>query len=114
MRTGIIDLQRKFVEMDTDNSKALDRDEFRAAMRANRLTFSDAQLDTLFQFFGERCHWFSCYFRSVLTLLLLLVDTDKSGTIDYVELLNGLRVSYTVFMSVRGMLTFCLQRLFSL
>eukprot|EP01034_Spumella_vulgaris_P024624 gene24624-30992_t len=66
---GIIDLQRKFIEMDTDNSKALDKNEFRAAMQANQVTFSDKQLDTLFAHF----------------------DADRSGTIDYVELLNGLR-----------------------
>ena len=71
MAIGIIELQRKFIEMDTDNSKSIDKNEFKIAMQANKLTFSDAQLSSLFAYF----------------------DSDRSGAIDYNELLNGLRVS---------------------
>ena len=50
---GIIELQRKFIEMDTDNSKSLDGNEFKAALKANNLTFSDPQIASLFNFFGK-------------------------------------------------------------
>lgn len=67
--SGIIDLQRKFIDMDIDGSKSLDIDEFRAAMKKDNMTFTDQQLHSLFHYF----------------------DTDGSQTIDYTELLNGLR-----------------------
>mmetsp|Transcript_6765 Transcript_6765/g.11360 ORF Transcript_6765/g.11360 Transcript_6765/m.11360 type:complete len:793 (-) Transcript_6765:183-2561(-) len=66
---GIIELQRKFVEMDTDGSKSLDYAEFKAAILKDKLAFSESQLQSLFKYF----------------------DADGSGSIDYDELLYGLR-----------------------
>eukprot|EP01039_Chlorochromonas_danica_P002309 gene2309-2530_t len=67
--TGIIDLQRKFIELDVDNSKALDLSEFKVALSKCGIPFSDAQAQSLFTF----------------------LDKDSNGGIDYQELLNGLR-----------------------
>lgn len=50
---GIIDLQRRFIEMDIDGSKCLDMNEFRQAMIKNQLTFSEDQLKILFDYFGK-------------------------------------------------------------
>ena len=51
---GIIDLQRRFLlESDSDGSKDLSYDEFRRAMLGCQLAFSDAQLLSLFQYFGN-------------------------------------------------------------
>lgn len=66
---GIIALQRKFVEMDTDGNKTLDKEEFKNTVKALDIPFSEDQLSTVFSYF----------------------DSDKSGTIDYSELLKGLR-----------------------
>jgi Ca2+-binding EF-hand superfamily protein len=50
---GIIDLQRRFLlESDSDGSKDLSYDEFRRALLGCQLAFSDAQLLSLFQYFG--------------------------------------------------------------
>lgn len=51
--SGIIELQRKFQEMDTDHSKALSKDEFRIALQNNNISFSIDQFDSLFQFLGN-------------------------------------------------------------
>ena len=51
--TGIIELQRKFVEMDKDGSKSLDYGEFRQALLTSKLTFSEDQLQVLFGYFGK-------------------------------------------------------------
>jgi len=67
--SGVIDLQRKFIEMDVDGSKSLSREEFKNAMISNQLQFSEEQLNILFKYF----------------------DKDQSGLIDYSELLHGLR-----------------------
>ena len=45
--SGIIDLQRRFVQMDTDNSTSLDGAEFKEAMIALQIPFSGNQLDML-------------------------------------------------------------------
>eukprot|EP01032_Pedospumella_encystans_P026063 gene26063-29439_t len=66
---GIIELQRKFVDMDKDGSKSLNYNEFKQAVLVNKLAFSEDQLQALFSYF----------------------DTDDSGAIDYEELLFGLR-----------------------
>ncbi|RYH20393.1 hypothetical protein EON65_23590, partial [archaeon] len=66
---GIIELQRKFIEMDSDNSNALDMNEFKAALVKANLAFSETQLQALFSY----------------------LDSDKSGLIDYQELLVGIR-----------------------
>ena len=51
---GIIDLQRRFLlESDSDGSKDLNYDEFRRAILGCQLAFSDAQLLSLFQYFGN-------------------------------------------------------------
>lgn len=51
---GIIDLQRRFLlEGDSDGSKDLSYDEFHRAMLGCQLAFSDAQLLSLFQYFGN-------------------------------------------------------------
>jgi len=52
--TGIIELQRKFVDMDKDGSKSLDYNEFKQAVLANKLVFSEDQLQALFSYFGKR------------------------------------------------------------
>lgn len=49
---GIIGLQRKFAEIDTDESESIDRKEFKTAIKNADLTFSDQQMDILFQYFG--------------------------------------------------------------
>jgi hypothetical protein len=50
---GIIELQRKFAEMDTDGSKSLDYAEFKQAVLGSKITFSEDQLGALFEYFGE-------------------------------------------------------------
>lgn len=51
--TGVIELQRKFLDMDKDGSKALCREEFKEAMVASQMAFTDAQLDVVFKYFGN-------------------------------------------------------------
>lgn len=67
---GIIGLSRKFRIMDDDDSKALSMSEFKKAIRECSLDLSELQLHELFSSF----------------------DRDKSGTIDYDEFLQGVRV----------------------
>ena len=55
---GIIELQRKFVDMDKDGSKSLDYNEFKQAVLVNKLAFSEDQLQALFSYFGK-CWSFS-------------------------------------------------------
>ncbi len=50
---GIIELQRKFVDMDKDGSKSLEYNEFKQAVLANKLVFSEDQLQALFTYFGK-------------------------------------------------------------
>jgi len=50
---GIIDLQRRLAEFDRDGSKDLDYDEFCRALLSCQLAFSDTQLQSLFQYFGN-------------------------------------------------------------
>ena len=50
---GIIELQRKFIDMDIDGSKSLDYAEFKQAVLLNKLVFSEQQLRSLFSYFGE-------------------------------------------------------------
>ena len=50
---GIIELQRKFIDMDKDGSKSLDYNEFKHTVLANKLTYSEDQLKALFNFFGK-------------------------------------------------------------
>ena len=45
---GIIGLQRKFVEIDNDESKSVDMKEFKTALKNAKLTFSDEQINILF------------------------------------------------------------------
>lgn len=66
---GIIDLQRKFMDMDVDDSKYLDYEEFVNAMAANGFPFTDKHCRALFTYF----------------------DRDESGSIDYEEFMDGLR-----------------------
>ena len=66
---GFVDLQRSFCELDTDNSQALDRREFKTAVLRTGASFTTEQLDALFAYF----------------------DRDGSGSIDYGELLSGVR-----------------------
>ena len=51
---GVIELQRKFIDMDKDGDKTLSKEEFKEAMISSKLAFTDAQLDVLFKYFG-RC-----------------------------------------------------------
>ena len=51
--SGVVDLQRTFSEMDKDGDKSLSRNEFKNAMIASNLTFSGAQLDIIFNYFGN-------------------------------------------------------------
>jgi Ca2+-binding EF-hand superfamily protein len=51
--SGIIELQRKFVDMDTDGSKSLDLKEFAAAIVKDNLAFSEQQVKALFKSFGK-------------------------------------------------------------
>ena len=66
---GFIGMQRAFKIMDDDENKSLDKLEFRKAMRELALDLSDADLRFLFEFF----------------------DTDRSGSIDFEEFLQGVR-----------------------
>ena len=52
-RIGIIDLQRKFIEMDADGSKSLDYAEFKNSLANANIAFSQDQLQSLFTFLGK-------------------------------------------------------------
>jgi Ca2+-binding EF-hand superfamily protein len=67
---GIIGLQRKFRIMDDDGSKSLSFSEFKKAIRESSLNFSDIELSLLFNYF----------------------DKDRNGSINFDELLVGVRV----------------------
>lgn len=96
---GIIDLQRKFVEMDSDGSKSLDIGEFRAALLNNNMSFSDEQIESLFNYLGNHhMYTFSIQFCSIA--LIVYLDRDHSGFIDYQELLEGVRVRNCDCLSV--------------
>ena len=71
---GIIGLARKFRIMDDDNSKSLSMSEFKKGVRECSLDLSELQMHELFSTF----------------------DKDRSGTIDYDEFLQGVRVSHAV------------------
>ena len=66
---GFIGMQRVFKIIDDDGNKSLDKLEFRKAMRELALDLSDADLRFLFEFF----------------------DTDRSGSIDFEEFIQGVR-----------------------
>ena len=65
---GIIELQRKFVDFDTDGSKSLDYAEFRAAVLGNQISFSEDQLKALFCYFGKKFFYSFCHpNRNIIT-----------------------------------------------
>ena len=66
---GILGLARQFKIMDDDNSKNLSLEEFRKACKDYRVDIADGELDQLYRAF----------------------DRDRSGSVDYDELLRGLR-----------------------
>ena len=66
---GILGLQRSFKIMDDDNSKDLSLVEFRKACNDYRLDMSPEDIDMLFRAF----------------------DRDRSGSVDYDELIRGIR-----------------------
>jgi hypothetical protein len=68
--SGIIGMGRIFRIMDDDGSKSLNMAEFKKGIKENGLNFSEIQLNQLFALF----------------------DKDKSGSIDYEEFLQALRV----------------------
>ena len=66
---GIAGIGRKFKIADDDNSKSLDREEFKKAMHDFRIGLSDPQIVTAFRIF----------------------DRDGSGSISYDEFLRTIR-----------------------
>lgn len=68
---GIVGLSRKFRILDDDNTKTLSMSEFKKGIKECSLQLTDLQLNELFSFF----------------------DKDRSGTVDYEEFLQGVRVS---------------------
>ncbi|KAF0695778.1 Aste57867_13429 [Aphanomyces stellatus] len=66
---GIVGLGRKFRIMDDDNSKSLDLNEFKKAIREHALDLTESEVADLFAFF----------------------DDDRSGNISYDEFLVGVR-----------------------
>jgi len=75
---GIIGMGRIFRIMDDDGSKSLNMAEFKKAMKEYGLSFTEIQLNQLFAYF----------------------DKDKSGSIDYEEFLQALRVRCFYLKSV--------------
>jgi hypothetical protein len=73
--TGIIGLQRKFKIIDDDNSKTLNMPEFKKGIRECGLNLSELALNELYSYF----------------------DKDRSGSIDFDEFLQGVRVSTCTF-----------------
>ena len=67
--TGLIGLQRKFRAMDKDGSKTLSKQEFKYALSDMGLKLKDGEVFGLFEYF----------------------DLDKSGTVDFEEVLQALR-----------------------
>ena len=70
--SGIIELQRRFVDMDADGSGALDYAEFKQALLGGQLAFSEDQLRALFGYFGKE--ELLCGRVSLLFCLLNLVN----------------------------------------
>lgn len=68
---GIIEMQRSFQQIDTDNSKTIDINEFCLAVQQLNIPYSMEQIQILFNF----------------------IDADHSGGIDFQEFLDSLRVS---------------------
>ena len=66
---GFIALQRKFRILDDDGSKNLDVSEFKKGMKELKLTLTDPELRTLFEYF----------------------DSNKNGSIDFEEFVQGVR-----------------------
>lgn len=50
---GILGLQRKFRSMDDDGSRSLNMAEFKKALKEMALSFTDLEISTLFQIFGN-------------------------------------------------------------
>jgi Ca2+-binding EF-hand superfamily protein len=67
---GFIGLQRKFRIMDDDGSKSLNLAEFKKGIKESSVVLSDQELVTLFNYF----------------------DKDRSGTVDFEEFIQGVRV----------------------
>ena len=67
--SGLIGLQRKFRAMDKDGSKTLSKQEFKIALQDMGFKLNDGEVFGLFEYF----------------------DLDKSGTIDFEEVLHSLR-----------------------
>ena len=70
--SGIIELQRRFVDMDADGSGALDYAEFQQALLGGQLAFSEDQLRALFGYFGKEL---LCGRVSLLFVYLILPTT---------------------------------------
>eukprot|EP01036_Dinobryon_divergens_P032461 gene32461-42053_t len=66
---GFIGLQRKFRIMDDDGSKAVSMVEFKKAMKEMNMSLTDGELRQLFDYF----------------------DTDRSGSINFEEFIQGVR-----------------------
>lgn len=66
---GLLGLAKQFKIADDDNSKNLDMNEFKKAVRDFRVGLQDSDSEKLFRIF----------------------DRDRSGTIDYEEFLRGVR-----------------------
>lgn len=77
---GMIEMQRSFQRIDTDQSRTIDLTEFQAAIKDMNIPFSLEQIQTLFNF----------------------IDVDQSGGIDFQEFLDSLRgpLSPNVFVLV--------------
>jgi Ca2+-binding EF-hand superfamily protein len=67
---GIIELQRRFSDMDTDGSRSLDYAEFKQALLSNKIAFSEDQLKALFNYFGTRLFGLYTVFAGSRYLLL--------------------------------------------
>jgi Ca2+-binding EF-hand superfamily protein len=119
---GIIELQRKFAEMDTDGSKSLDYAEFKQAVLGTKITFSEDQLGALFDYFGasnlsrfirqEAFCFLLAFFLCTCcdTLFVYHADSDRSGAIDYEELLRGLRVRNVAILSLLCITESCVNK----
>ena len=72
---GIIGLQRKFRIMDDDGTGSINLAEFKKGIRESQVILSDLEITQLFSHF----------------------DTNRNGSIDFDELIQGVRVSFLLF-----------------